>query len=62
MCSALNKLLDQVDDGDAGPGPGGAGIPDVGGNVTIKSNLPGCNSVDVIAPVFKDGFETPEPG
>lgn len=35
-------LLDDVDDGDAGPGPGAAGVPDVEGQVAISSNVYGC--------------------
>ena len=45
MCYALAPLLDDVDDALPGPGPGAAGIPDVGGAVTISNNLPGCNSI-----------------
>jgi len=44
-CSALATLVDDVDDGAPGPGPGGAGIPDIGANVSISGNLLGCNSV-----------------
>jgi len=51
MCSGLTALLDQVDDGAPGPGPGGAGIPDVGGNVVMGDNLPGCNSIEEIIPI-----------
>lgn len=47
-CSALANLLDAVDDGAPGPGPGIAGIPDVKGDVTIGPNLPGCDSVEDI--------------
>lgn len=47
-CSALQTLLDDVDDGDAGPGPGGAGVPDVAGDVTLGGNLSGCNSIEEI--------------
>ena len=46
ICRGLIVLLNDVDDGPVGPGPGSAGIPDVGGNVTIASNLPGCNSIE----------------
>ena len=59
LCSALQVLLDQVDDDLPGPGPGGAGIPDVGGDVTISDNLEGCNSVEEIlgevTPVYTVG-------
>lgn len=48
QCSILARLLDQVDDFAPGPGPGAAGIPDVGGDVIISGNLPGCNSVPEI--------------
>jgi len=44
-CSGLVKVLDQSDDGQPGPGPGSAGIPDIGTEVTIGNNLPGCNSI-----------------
>lgn len=57
-CSGLNALLDDVDDGAPGPGPGTAGIPDVGGDVTLSGNLTGCNSVDEVNGIlFSDGFE-----
>jgi hypothetical protein len=48
VCTGLTALLDYVDDGAPGPGPGAAGIPDVGGDVEMTSNLPGCNSVTEI--------------
>jgi hypothetical protein len=51
VCYALAPLLDAVDDALPGPGPGAAGIPDVGGDVTISNNLPGCNSVAQILAV-----------
>jgi len=44
-CSALQTLLDAVDDALPGPGPGVAGIPDVGEDVTIENNQEGCNSI-----------------
>ncbi len=44
-CSALQTLLDDIDDASAGPGPGGAGIPDLNGDVNIANNLAGCNSL-----------------
>ncbi len=47
-CSALAALLDDVDDGLAGPGPGPAGIPDIAGDLTLENNLAGCNSVSEI--------------
>ncbi len=48
QCSALQKLLDAVDDAQPGPGPGVAGIPDVNGDVTVENNDEGCNSVSDI--------------
>lgn len=50
-CSPLVTLLDSVDDAEPGPGPGVAGIPDVGGDVTLANNLPGCNSLPEPPPV-----------
>jgi hypothetical protein len=47
-CSALQTLLDGVDDAAPGPGPGVAGIPDVGDDVTFANNAEGCNSIDEI--------------
>lgn len=44
-CQVLRPLLDQIDDANAGPGPGVAGIPDIGGGVTLAKNACGCNSV-----------------
>jgi hypothetical protein len=41
-CNALYSLLDNVDDGAAGPGI--APVPDVGGTIDISSNAVGCNS------------------
>jgi len=55
-CTGLILLLDHVDDGETGPGPGVAGIPDVGERVNLSFNLPGCNSVTEIladAPLMK---------
>lgn len=60
-CKSLRRLLDNNDDGVPGPGPGAGGVPDVGGDVTIGNNLPGCNSVDdIVDPIFADGFESAE--
>jgi hypothetical protein len=57
-CSALERLLDFIDDAAPGPGPNGQGIPDVGGSVSIDANLPGCNSVEeIVGAVFTSGFE-----
>lgn len=47
-CSALIGLLDANDDGEPGPGPGTAGIPDVGGDVFLYDNPIHCNSVERI--------------
>ena len=47
-CHGLLKALDYVDDGEPGPGPGAAGIPDVGDEVLLGNNLPGCNSVSEV--------------
>lgn len=55
QCDGLAKLLDGVDDGVPGPGPGVEGIPDVGGNVGIQSNLNACNSVEwILSPPDED--------
>ncbi len=51
VCYALAPLLDDVDDALPGPGPGAAGIPDVGGDVFLSNNLPGCNTVAQILAV-----------
>lgn len=54
-CHGLLRALDYVDDGEPGPGPGVAGIPDVGDDVVMGNNLPGCNSVsDVLADIPLD--------
>ncbi len=47
-CTGLVTLVDDVDHGDPGPGPGEAGIPDIGHDVLMYSNLDGCNSVEEI--------------
>lgn len=55
-CTGATELLDFVDDGAPGPGPGLAGIPDVADDVDLSGNLPGCNSVMEIlaeAPLMK---------
>jgi hypothetical protein len=60
QCTGLVPLLDRIDDGEPGPGPGASGIPDVGNEVILCNNLPGCNSLDeTLKPIFKDGFEDP---
>jgi len=64
-CSALKKVLDDVDDGEPGPGPGEDGIPDVLGLILIQDNGVGCNSIAEILnsgngddDVFEDSFES----
>jgi len=47
-CSALIKLLDAIDDGVPGPGPGGGGIPDVGDDVFLYGNQLHCNTIERI--------------
>jgi len=60
QCTSLVPLLDRIDDGEPGPGPGASGIPDVGNEVILCNNLPGCNSLDeILKPIFRDGFENP---
>ena len=59
-CRAISRLLDEIDDPPPGPGPGTAGIPDIGGNVYLNANASGCNSITEIFTVFKDGFEGSE--
>ena len=57
-CSGLSTLLDDVDHGDPGPGPGAAGIPDVNGGVTISFNQAGCNSLaEILDGPALDPFE-----
>ncbi len=58
-CDGLKKLLDDVDDGEPGPGPGADGIPDVGNEATFFDNAEGCNSISEIMTIFGDGFESP---
>jgi hypothetical protein len=47
-CASLSRILDQWDDADPGPGPGKAGIPDIGYAVHVQNNLDGCNSIEEI--------------
>lgn len=58
-CAGLTKLLDDVDDGEPGPGPGLDGIPDVGNQATLAGNQEGCNSISELMAIFRDGFESP---
>lgn len=58
-CGGLNALLDPIDDGVAGPGPGGSVVPDVGGDVLLGGNLSGCNSIREVLTVFNNSFESP---
>jgi hypothetical protein len=44
-CGGLMRLLDNIDDGDSGPGAGSAAVPDVGGEVDLHDNGVGCNSI-----------------
>jgi hypothetical protein len=46
QCSGLSRLVDEWDDRD--PGPGTGQVPDVGNNVYIGGNFPGCNSIQEI--------------
>jgi len=57
-CYSLSELLDAIDDPPIGPGPGVAGVPDVGGNVVLFDNATGCNSITEIDTIFKDSFES----
>ena len=56
-CGALTRLLDAVDDALPGPGPGGAGVPDVGSLVMLSGNQTRCNSIGQIERIHDDGFE-----
>ena len=47
-CEGVSRLLDQWDDAEPGPGPGIGGFPDIGGVVTLQSNLAGCNSIQEV--------------
>ena len=58
-CAGLTKLLDGVDDGEPGPGPGLDGIPDIGNQATLAGNQEGCNSISEVMTIFRDGFESP---
>lgn len=64
-CSALNAVLDEVDDGIVGPSVGPENPPDSPGlpGIWIEANLVGCNSMDQILAtipgdiVFANGLE-----
>lgn len=71
-CRGLIPLLDELDDGEIGPGPGVAGIPDVASSAEIFGNLENCNSVEQIlasevsttfsvTKAFSDGNPAPVP-
>jgi len=58
-CLGLKRLLDEVDDGVPGPGPGLSGVPDVGNEVNFNGNRQGCNSKEqVVYLIMEDGFES----
>ncbi|MCB0563558.1 MAG: hypothetical protein KDD01_04200 [Phaeodactylibacter sp.] len=55
-CNQLSRLLDDVDDGN--PGPGAQPVPDVGGSIIISNNGPNgaCNSLcDIVCDTDGDG-------
>ncbi|NNL95890.1 MAG: hypothetical protein HKO64_09745 [Xanthomonadales bacterium] len=47
-CSQFIRVLDRRDDGPPGPGPGEAGIPDIGAGAFVSDNSVGCSSVEEI--------------
>ena len=47
-CSGLIPLVDDIDDGEPGPGPGPSGIPDVGAELFLQDNQPACNFREAI--------------
>lgn len=68
-CSGIMRLIDGNDDGEPGPGPGIAGVPDVGDDVFLERNGAGCNSVRqillgidsfIINPGLNDAWFDPE--
>lgn len=58
-CSSLGPLLDAVDDGAPGPGPGFSDVPDVGNEIVMYGNQHGCNSrQQVLFQIMASGFES----
>jgi hypothetical protein len=47
-CQGIARLVDPIDDYEPGPGPGVAGIPDIGDYARIQNNSGNCNSVTAI--------------
>jgi hypothetical protein len=47
-CQGIIRLVDPIDDYEPGPGPGVAGIPDIGDKAVIKNNSNKCYSVNSI--------------
>ena len=47
-CQGIVRLVDPIDDYVPGPGPGVAGIPDIGTRAIIQNNSEKCNSVNAI--------------
>jgi hypothetical protein len=47
-CQGITRLVDPIDDYEPGPGPGVAGIPDIGAHAVIRNNSEKCDSVNVI--------------
>ncbi len=47
-CQGIVRLIDPIDDYEPGPGPGVAGIPDIGTYAIIENNSEKCESVNAI--------------
>ncbi len=47
-CIGLIPLLDDIDDGETGPGPSDAGIPDIGGSTDLNNPSENCSSLESI--------------